>query len=46
MIRGSPPDLEVKDQLEAKLKHNELHGCGKFHDLEGPIHGVRYPKEE
>ena len=46
MLRGSSPYLEVQDHLEAGFKHHELHGCGKFHDLEGPVHGVRYPKEE
>ena len=46
VIRGSSPDLEVQDHLEARFKHPELHGCGKFHDLEGPLHGVQDPKEE
>ena len=46
VIRGSSPALEVQDHLEARFKHPELHGCGKFNDLEGPVHGVKYPKEE
>ena len=46
MIRGSPQALDVQDHLEAGSKHPELHGCRKFHDLEGPAHGVRYYKEE
>ena len=40
VLRWSSPDLEVKDHLEAGFKHPELHGCGKFHDLEGPVHEV------
>ena len=32
--------------MEARFKHPELHGCGKFHCLEGPVHGVQDPKEE
>ena len=46
VMRGIHPALEVHDQLEAGFKYPELHGCDKFHDLEGPLHGVRYPKEE
>ena len=46
MLWGSSLDLEVHDHLEAGFKNPELHGCGKFHDLEGPVHGVREPKEE
>ena len=46
VLRGSPPDLEVQDHLEARFKHPGLHGCGKFHDLEGTVHGLRDPKEE
>ena len=46
VIRGSPQALDVQDHLEAGSKHPELHGCRKFHDLEGPAHGVRYYKEE
>ena len=46
VLRGSSTSLEVQDHLEAGFKHPELHGCGKFHDLEGPVYGVRYPKEE
>ena len=46
VIRGSYPALEVQKHMEAGFKNPDLHGCGKFHDLEGPVHGVRYPKEE
>ena len=44
VLQGSPPDLEVQNHPEAGFKHTKLHGCGKFHDLEGPVHGVRDPK--
>ena len=46
MLQGSPPSLEVQNQLEAVFKHHDLHGCGKFHYLEGPVNGLRDPKEE
>ena len=46
VLMGSSTALEVQDHKEAGLKHSEIHGCGKFHDLEGPVHGVRDPKEE
>ena len=46
VIRGLPSALKVKNQPEAGLKHPELHGCRKIHDLKGHVHGVRYPKEE
>ena len=46
VLRGSSQYLEVQDHLEAGLKYLELHGCRKFHDLEGPVHGVQDPKEE
>ena len=46
VLRGSPPALEVKDYPEDGFKHPELHGCGKFHDLEGPVYGVQDPKVE
>ena len=46
MLREISSDLKVQDHMEAGFKHPELHGCGKFHDLEGPVHVVRYPKEE
>ena len=46
VLRGSSTAFEVKYHLEDGFKTPELHGCGKFHDLEGPMHGVRYPKEE
>ena len=46
MLRGIYPALEVQYHMEAGFKHPKLHGCGKFHDLEGPVHGVRDPKEE
>ena len=46
VIRGGYPAPEVQDHLEAGFKHLELHGCGKFHDLEGPVHGVQDPKED
>ena len=36
VLRGIPPGIEVQDHMEAGLKRPELHGCGKFHDLEGP----------
>ena len=44
VIWGVPPALEVQDHLETGFKNTELHGCQKLHDLEGPMHGVRYPK--
>ena len=40
VLRGSPPSFGVQNQPEAGFKHPELHGCGKSHDLEGPMHGV------
>ena len=46
MLQGSPTALEVQDHLEARLKHPEIHGCEKFHDLEGIVHGLQEPKEE
>ena len=46
VLRGSSPVLEVQDHLEAGFKYPEIHRCGKFHYLEGPMHGVRDPKEE
>ena len=46
VLRGSSPALEVQDHLEARFKHPENHGCRKFHDLEGHVHGVRDPKED
>ena len=36
VLRGIPPALELQDHLEAGFKHHELHGRGKFNDLEGP----------
>ena len=36
VIQESSVSLEVQDHMEAGFKHPELHGCGKFHDLEGP----------
>ena len=44
VIWGGYPALEVQNHMEAGFKHPELHGCGKFHDLEGPVHGLRDPK--
>ena len=35
VLRESSPNLEAQDHLEARFKNPELHGCGKFHDLEG-----------
>ena len=46
MIRESYPALEVQEHMEAGFKNPDLHGYGKLHDLEGPVYGVRYPKEE
>ena len=46
MIRGVSTALEIQDHLEAGFKNPELHGCGRFHELEGPIYRVLYPKEE
>ena len=46
VLGGSSPALEVQEQLETRFKYPELHGCGKFYDLEGPVNGVQYPKEE
>ena len=46
VLRGISPDLEVQDHLDSGFKHPELYVYGKFHDLEGPVYGVRYPKEE
>ena len=34
------PSLEVQEHLYAGFKYPELHGCVKFHDLEGTVHGV------
>ena len=45
VIRSSYPSLEVQDHLEVGFKYPELHGCGKFHDLGGPVNGFRYPRE-
>ena len=44
VLRESSPALEVQNHMEAGFKHPELHGCDKFHDLEGPVHGLRDPK--
>ena len=44
VIRESSPALGVQDHMEAGFKHPEIHGCGKFHGLEGPVHGLRDPK--
>ena len=44
VLWGSSRSLEVKDHLGAGFKYPELHGCGKFHDLEGPVHGVQDTK--
>ena len=44
MLRGISPALEAQDHLEAGFKHLELHRCGKFHELEGPVHEVQEPK--
>ena len=46
VLQGSSPALEVQDHLEARFKHPEIHGCGKFHDLEGPVHGMQDLKKE
>ena len=46
VLRESSPSLEVQDHMEARFKHPELHGCGKFHYLEGYVYGVQDPKEE
>ena len=46
VLQGSSPSLEVQDHMEPGFKHPGIHGCRKFHDLEGPVHGVRYPQEE
>ena len=46
LLQGIPSALELQKKLEAWLKHPELHRCRKFHDLEGPVHGVGDPKEE
>ena len=46
MIQESSSALGVQDHMEARFKNPELHGCGKFHGLEGPVHGVRDPKED
>ena len=43
VVRGIYPAFELQDHLEARFKHPELHGCGKFHELEGPVYGVRDP---
>ena len=37
VLRGSPSAIEVHNQLEARFKHPELHGCRKLHELEGPV---------
>ena len=44
VLRGISIALEVQDQLNVGFKHTELHGCGKFHDFEGPVHWVKEPK--
>ena len=44
VLRGISQALEVQKHLEVGFKHPDLHGCGKFHYLEGPVHGVRDPK--
>ena len=46
VLRGSYPAPELQEDMEPGFKYYELHGCGKLHDLEGPEHGVRYPKDE
>ena len=46
VLRGISQALEVQNHLEAGFKHPELHGCGEFHYLEGPVHGVQDPKDE
>ena len=46
MQRWSTPDLELHNQLEYISKNPELYGCRKIHDLEGPVHEVRDPKDE
>ena len=46
VLQGSYKTLEVQDHLEAGFKYPEIHGCGKFHDLEGPVHEVRDRKDE
>ena len=45
VLQGISQALEVHSHLEDGFKHPELHGCGKFRDLEGPVHGVQDPKE-
>ena len=45
-LRGISQALEVQNHLESGFKHPELFGCGGFHYLEGPMHGVQDPKEE
>ena len=44
--RGSPEVNRLKNALEAGFRDPELHGSRKFHDVEGPVRGVRDPKEE
>ena len=44
MLQGSPSALEVQNQMEDGFKHPDLHGCRDLYDLEGPVHGVLYPK--
>ena len=41
VLRGSSPALEVQDHIYCGFKYTELHGCGKFHDLEGPLEWSR-----
>ena len=45
VLQGSSLAIEIQDQLEAGFKP-ELYVCGRFHDLEEPMHGVQDPKEE
>ena len=44
VILKSSTALEVHEHLGDRFKQPELHGCGKFNDLEGPVHGVQDPK--
>ena len=44
VLWGSSIAREVQDHLEAGFKYPDLHEGGKFHDLEGPVHGVRDAK--
>ena len=40
-LRGSSQAIDLTNKLEAGFKEPSIHGCQKFHDLEGPMHGMQ-----